>query len=323
MSSLAARFNAAVPWPLRYLIVIGVGLLLAYSVAAEAATLWAISVKLRGRAPDCPWFRILSLRRDLSDLFDEVEAQKRSLQLDGYDESLGIELLSLSTRAFWIRRQGHSRDGRELLAYLVADHKQCASEYPDQTVRPGDIVFDCGAHVGVFTSKALELGAEKVVAIDPDPTQVECLRRNFREEIDSGRVVVVPKGVWSSPGTMMLSLGTRNSGASSLLDNKGEQVEVAVTTIDRLVAALDLPRVDYIKLDIEGAEREALKGAQHTLSKYRPRLFIDAYHREDDMEVLPQIIREANPDYEMTCGPCEINDNFGTEHIVPHYVFYD
>ena len=263
------------------------------------------------------------MRRDQSDFFDEVEAHQRGLQLDSYNASLGIELLSLSTRAFWIRRQGHSRDGRELLAYLFADHKQSASQHPDQTVRPGDIVFDCGAHVGVFTAKALELGAEKVVAIDPDPTQVECLKRNFREEIDAGRVIVVPKGVWSSSGTMMLSLGTGNSGTSSLLDNEGEQVEVAVTTIDRLVAELDLPRVDYIKLDIEGAEREALKGAQHTLSKYRPRLFIDAYHREDDMQVLPRIIREANPGYEMTCGPCEITNNLGTEQIVPHYVLYD
>ncbi len=85
---------------------------------------------------------------------------------------------------------------------------------------------------------------------------------------------------------------------------------------------LGLPRVDYIKLDIEGAEREALKGATLTLAKYQPRLFIDAYHQEDDMDLLPKLILGANPNYEMTCGPCEIA-GFSPPRIIPHYVFYD
>ena len=165
---------------------------------------------------------------------------------------------------------------------------------------------------------------EKVVAIDPDPTQVECLRRNFPAEIASGKLILVPKGVWSEKGSMTLSIGTQHSGVSSLVkETGGNKVEVEVTTIDAIVAELALPRVDYIKFDIEGAEREALKGAEKTLTKYQPRLFVDSYHQADDAFVLPEIIRRANSAYRLHSGFCEATNEFGNWMIVPHYVFYE
>jgi len=74
-------------------------------------------------------------------------------------------------------------------------------------VKPGDIVLDCGAHVGVFTDIALRRGASKVVSIEPDPTNLECLRRNFPSEIASGRVIIVPKGVWNRDQIITLYIG--------------------------------------------------------------------------------------------------------------------
>ena len=78
---------------------------------------------------------------------------------------------------------------------------------------------------------------------------------------------------------------------------------------------LHLPRVDFIKMDIEGAEREALRGASRTLARDFPRLMLDSYHRLDDMQVLPAIIRQANPHYSIHCGPCE-------ETLTPHVTYY-
>jgi predicted RNA methylase len=62
-------------------------------------------------------------------------------------------------------------------------------------VPAGAVVLDCGAHVGVYTRRALNEGAAKVIAIEPVPQTVECLRRTFRREIAEGRVVVYQKGV--------------------------------------------------------------------------------------------------------------------------------
>ena len=120
---------------------------------------------------------------------------------------------------------------------------------------------------------------------------------------------------------MALHVGGMHSSSSSLTsDTGGEQLEVAVATIDALVAELNLSRVDFIKLDIEGAEREALKGAAVTLKKHHPRIMIDTYHRANDLVVLPQLIAQAQLDYEGQCGWCELR---GEGRIVPHNVVYD
>jgi FkbM family methyltransferase len=95
--------------------------------------------------------------------------------------------------------------------------------------------------------------------------------------------------VWSGEKSMVLHLGVENSGMGSLVhDEGGRQVEVPVTTIDLLVRELGLPRVDFIKIDIEGAEREALQGGMQTLRRHRPRLRLDSYHEPDDIWVKSQ-----------------------------------
>ena len=322
MSPRIERFNAIVPWPLRLVLVIGAGFLLLQTVEAALPTLWAASAKVRGLAPNCPWPQVFSLQRDLLRFSDQRDTIEPLLRADVHDDVHGIERIIHPDRAFWIRRAGQNWDGRNLLAYLIAEHEWMALQNPEAMVKHGDIVIDCGAHIGVFTHQALQSGAAKVVAIDPDPTQVECLRRNFAGEIASGRVIVVPKGVWSKEGSMTLHVGEQNSGESSLVFEIGrDKVEVPVTTIDQIAAELDLPRIDYIKLDIEGAEREALRGAAETLRRYKPRILLESYHREDDLDVLPTIIQGLRPDYFSTCGPCEFRTEPQTL-LVPHYLFF-
>ena len=272
VTALTRKFNSVVPWPVRLLLVAGVAALILYSGALTGVvvTTWAISLKAQGHAPHCPWIRVLTFYSDMNRFGNRTLFHRARMKVESYDEQFGIELISHATRSYWIRRQGGFK-GFDLLAYHLAEHDWMRSRDLVKDLRESDIVIDCGAHVGVFVNKALMLGAGKVIAIDPDPIQVECLRRNFSREIAEGRVVVVPKAVWSSEGRMTLHVGGTHSGVSSLTgDTGGEQLEVAVTTIDALVAELNLARVDFIKLDIEGAEREALKGAAVTLKKHRP-----------------------------------------------------
>ena len=81
-----------------------------------------------------------------------------------------------------------SREIWELLAQSIYESRNVA-------IRPGDIVVDCGAHVGVFTRFALRQGASRVIVIEPDPMNVACIRENLASEIDAGQVDVVPTGV--------------------------------------------------------------------------------------------------------------------------------
>lgn len=167
-------------------------------------------------------------------------------------------------------------------------------------VHPGDTVLDCGANVGVVVRKVLDRGAARVVAIEPDPYGVTCLRRNFSPEIAAGKVIVYPKGVWNEESFLMLDT------ASGGVINNSRGVRVPLTTIDHLVDELGLDRVDVIKMDIEGAEKPALQGASATLRRFKPRLTIATEHKPDDFSAIPALIRSIQPSYRTECGPCVI-----------------
>lgn len=171
----------------------------------------------------------------------------------------------------------------------------------------GDIVVDCGSNVGVTIREELAAGAQKIIGIEPAPENLTCLRKNFPAEIASGRVVIVPKGVWDKEDSLTLRVDPKNSAADSFVLQRQGTVDVEkvpLTTIDHLVRELKLDRVDYIKMDIEGAEPRALEGAQETLKKWKPRISIATYHAPDHPTVIPELIRRARPDYRVECGPC-------------------
>ena len=71
-------------------------------------------------------------------------------------------------------------------------------------------------------------------------------------------------------------------------------VEVEAEALDNVLGG---ERVDYIKFDVEGAEKEAISGSLETIGKHRPALMISLYHRSEDIFELPLMIHERFPDY--------------------------
>lgn len=174
-------------------------------------------------------------------------------------------------------------------------------------VRKGDTVLDCGSHIGVFAREALNAGASRVVAIDPSPLALECLRRNFVHEISEGRVIVYPKGVWDKDDQLPLAVHQEQSGKDSFVLWRTEEHNnylAPLTTIDKLVSELGLNRVDFIKMDIEGAETNALLGARETIHRFRPRMALSVYHRLQDFAEVPRIVKSYNAGYNVRLGPC-------------------
>jgi FkbM family methyltransferase len=191
----------------------------------------------------------------------------------------------------------------------------------NQTICPGDIVIDCGAHVGFFVRAALKAGAGLVVAIEIAPLNLTCLKRNFYAEISSGKVIIYEKGVWDRDAHLDLNLFD-NSGHDSVvfLPEQGKRsIKVALTTLDKIVNRLRLQRVDFVKMDVEGSEQNALKGAAKTLRKFKPKLSVAVYHLRRDLEVIPALIRQIRPDYQVECGPIFTNHNGS---IVPEIMYF-
>jgi FkbM family methyltransferase len=171
-------------------------------------------------------------------------------------------------------------------------------DHPTVRVRPGDTVLDCGAHIGGFAATALRAGARTVVAIEPEHSNLLAFRRNFQEELKSGRVKLVEKGVWEASGRLVLHLSKVGDSHSIVVKPEGPGDQpMEVITIDALVESLKLTRVDFVKMDVEGAELQALRGARKTLQRLKPRLAISSYHQVGDPAAICRLVWEARPDY--------------------------
>ncbi|MEI6970044.1 MAG: FkbM family methyltransferase [bacterium] len=146
-------------------------------------------------------------------------------------------------------------------------------------VQPGDIVVDVGAYAGDFTIyAAIKAGPSgKVIAFEPDSNSHAMLCENIRLNSLSN-VTILKKGLWSEDGELSI---TGTAFASQLSpDSIKYPTRVQVCSLDNELKRLAINRVDFIKVDIEGAEMDALKGMSHTMES-KPYLAIASYHLKD------------------------------------------
>jgi FkbM family methyltransferase len=145
-----------------------------------------------------------------------------------------------------------------------------------RVLKPGMTFLDVGAHNGYYTLLAANrVGKEgRVVAFEPSPRE----RRRLRWNLALNRcqnVAVEPCALGANEGTAPLFVVQgRETGFNSLrppaLDEPTRQVRVNVDTLDRYMAHSDLAAVHFIKMDVEGAELEVLRGASETLRRFSP-----------------------------------------------------
>lgn len=150
-------------------------------------------------------------------------------------------------------------------------------------VRPGMTVIDVGANCGLYSLiAARRVGpAGRVVAIEASPREAARVRDNF-ELNGFTHATVISAAAAEAAGRAALRVASwPHSGQNTLGDfiypgvaSEGTQ-EVDVTSVDKVVAELDLTRVDVLKIDAEGADARVLRGASQTLERFRPSLLIE------------------------------------------------
>lgn len=151
-----------------------------------------------------------------------------------------------------------------------------------ELVRPGMTVIDVGAHWGYFTLLAARGVGERgrVYAFEPHPDNWALLVKNVQVN-GYGNVIPVHKAVGDRAGRMPLFLGKNDLGCNSLYHNsltREESVVVEVTTLDAFFEAEGNPRIDLIKMDIEGGEPAALEGARRLLQQSATLSLIVEFH---------------------------------------------
>jgi FkbM family methyltransferase len=153
-----------------------------------------------------------------------------------------------------------------------------------EAVRPGDICLDVGGWRGFFSGVMALAGASSVFVFEPLPTNALQIRRMIElnsklpielievaigDQINSSKLRVMPE-------TSMAKLSTSSFQSDH---QQGDLVEIRIETLDHLRATGLFPHADVIKIDVEGAEAMALRGAEQLLRSNRPRLFIEVHSR--------------------------------------------
>lgn len=150
-------------------------------------------------------------------------------------------------------------------------------------------ILDLGAYDGdtirEFTSATNGKYAH-ITAFEPDAKSYKKLLKNTE---NMQNLTTYNMGVWNKKDTLIFS---QNAGRNSKLSAEGISVEV--TDIDSLNLA-----PTFIKMDIEGSEMKALEGMENTIKKYSPKLYICAYHRNEDLFALPLKVLELNENYKI------------------------
>lgn len=172
-------------------------------------------------------------------------------------------------------------------------------EFDQIRLKKGDYVFDCGANLGLFSAIAAAKGC-KVFAFEPMPAVLEELKITAS---NNDGICVYPFALADESKEINIEYSsfTGSTIKEERIERKRNEdfkkITVQCKTIDDFVEEHGIEKVDFIKADIEGAEREMLRGAMKTMKRFAPKLAICTYHLADDKEVLEKIIKEANPEY--------------------------
>lgn len=156
--------------------------------------------------------------------------------------------------------------------YWFSDEREIRDKYWS-SIEPGHVVVDVGCHIGSYSIPALKAGAT-VYAVDPDVTRLTWVRDFW--DGDPGKLITVPvaladKGGYTAEFRAKLSI--------SDFQEFHAPADADFTTMDELVEEYGLSRLDWVKIDVEGAELGVLTGARETLARFHPTLLVEAHDR--------------------------------------------
>lgn len=182
-----------------------------------------------------------------------------------------------------------------LLSY-TSKKEEIYSLLPKDSIRT---ILDGGAYNGDTAKEfLLEFGnIERILAIEPDPKTFKRLCRTASDALVArGKIIPIHAALSAYVGEGVVhASGNRNSSLVGASYEHREQI-IPTLTIDKICGE---DRVDFIKLDVEGEEQNALVGAEETINKQQPSLLISVYHRSEDIFSLILHMKQGFPAYRL------------------------
>jgi FkbM family methyltransferase len=285
--------------------------------------------KLKEKYPDDPllkeairivWRKIFSVsglkivgnfRRHLMDMYiNELDSKGRTVwtldnihikayEYPNYEYILMYEYIDIVLSDLHFRQKiGNMSVLSEILSCFP---KEGPYQWKNVHLSERDVVIDAGSNVGLFSLFAAKYFHCQCYAFEPLNVILPLLEENVKKNALDNSIHICPYGLSNTNGTTTFSIAQDNMGGSSIVmkcdGNSNNKIQCI--SLDFWVKENNITKIDFIKADIEGAERLLLQGATHVLQTFQPKLSICTYHLPDDKQVLENIIKKANPKYKI------------------------
>lgn len=187
-------------------------------------------------------------------------------------------------------------DGTAVRSVCAYDPAPLARDFADFAPGPDDVAMDVGGNVGAVAAwLSARVGpGGRVIAFEPDAVNREILLRNLALN-GATNAEIIPRGAWEFDGELDFHAGgtyTSSFQSTDYIERNPDRYRIEripVSAIDTEVARLGLTRLDLIKMDIEGSEGPALRGAMTTLRRFRPNVVVET-HRVCGVLTLDEVL---------------------------------
>lgn len=258
--------------------------LLAFAAQREPllSTLYSLSSELELYAPDVPVVKTDDV------IFDIEYLKAHEAEFDFVHAHLADELSRQTLiNVLNFKISGKIEYLKEISSGIDEVYKNIIK--PSSTERYVDLGAYNGDTVVEFLSYAKS--AKSIVAFEPDKKNFARLNKTLNAKEISADCHNI--GAWDKSDILYFQGG--KGGRNSKLNSEGK-LEIIVNSVDNI---LNGQGADVIKLDVEGSEKQAIEGCRSTIAKFKPRLMVSAYHKNEDLFALPIQILKLNPDYRL------------------------
>ncbi len=210
-----------------------------------------------------------------------------------------LEKIDLEAFNFPLKLYGLAKN---IFTQFILEQYCCKSGNDVIKAELGDTVIDAG---GCWGDTALYFACEtgtkgRVYSFEFIPSNLQIFSKNL--EMNSAvrnRIKIVEKAMWSGSGTDFYYSDKGPASRVDLVAQHDSSGSVSSMSIDDFVDTHSIDQVDFIKMDIEGAELDALRGAESTIRKFSPKLAISVYHKFSHLVDIPRFIQDLDMGYEI------------------------
>lgn len=244
--------------------------------------------------------------RQIPILSPEISMDSGSLVLLGVSPLFGpyVEILN------YLRSIGVSEDQiiSPYYLFLAKDKQYFADDIILSKLGEDEIFVDVGCLDFSSSKEFLSycLQAKKIYAFEPDRKQFEVCKNNM-EGAGFSKVILNQLALWDSTTILKFDEGGQGNMGGGIVSEQLSSAEAGIQAVrfDDIVDTSD--KITFIKMDIEGAEMNALRGMEKTIKRDKPKLAICIYHRPYDYVDIPTYIYSLRPDYRMYIRNYHIN----------------